>query len=208
MSKILDRVVSVEYALRDDGDRGDNYDSPRRGGYDRSPSPAYRRRPSPDYGHPRSPVYDRYNGPDRRRSPDYGRQRSPDYGRYRRGRLDPIRISDVFIRIRSENCGYGSDPHTNRIGLQILYAVVLGGDHGRTVVTSNGDRTAEAVGGDAAELCSESPTTTAAKFYTAAATVERLRRQQRRFAAATFNGGEGESGFEGKGKRARISNLP
>ncbi|RYR24112.1 hypothetical protein Ahy_B02g057609 isoform J [Arachis hypogaea] len=83
MSKILDRVVSVEYALRDDGDRGDNYDSPRRGGYDRSPSPAYRRRPSPDYGHPRSPVYDRYNGPDRRRSPDYGRQRSPDYGRQR-----------------------------------------------------------------------------------------------------------------------------
>ncbi|XP_057743322.1 serine/arginine-rich splicing factor RS31-like isoform X1 [Arachis stenosperma] len=83
MSKILDRVVSVEYALRDDGDRGDKYDSPRRGGYDRSPSPAYRRRPSPDYGHPHSPVYDRYNGPDRRRSPDYGRQRSPDYGRHR-----------------------------------------------------------------------------------------------------------------------------
>ncbi|RYR24114.1 hypothetical protein Ahy_B02g057609 isoform I [Arachis hypogaea] len=91
MSKILDRVVSVEYALRDDGDRGDNYDSPRRGGYDRSPSPAYRRRPSPDYGHPRSPVYDRYNGPDRRRSPDYGRQRSPDYGRYRS--RSPVRRS-------------------------------------------------------------------------------------------------------------------
>lgn len=85
MSKILDRVVSVEYALRDDGERGDNYDSPRRrGGYERSPSP-YHRRPSPDYGRPRSPVYDRYNGggPDRRRSPDYGRHRSPDYGRRR-----------------------------------------------------------------------------------------------------------------------------
>ncbi|KAJ1378698.1 RNA-binding domain superfamily [Sesbania bispinosa] len=40
MSKILDRVVSVEYALRDDGERGDNYGSPRRGGgYERSPSP-------------------------------------------------------------------------------------------------------------------------------------------------------------------------
>ncbi|KAL4336636.1 hypothetical protein AHAS_Ahas12G0030000 [Arachis hypogaea] len=83
MSKILDRVVSVEYALRDDGDRGDNYDSRRQGGYDRSPSLAYHRRPSPEYGHPRIPVYDRYNGPDRRRSPDYGRQRNPDYGRYR-----------------------------------------------------------------------------------------------------------------------------
>ncbi|XP_019424357.1 PREDICTED: serine/arginine-rich splicing factor RS31-like isoform X1 [Lupinus angustifolius] len=78
MSKILDRVVSVEYALRDDSERGDRYhDSPRRGGYGRSPSPVYRRRSSPDYGRPRSPVYDR------RRSPDYGRPRSPDYGRPR-----------------------------------------------------------------------------------------------------------------------------
>ena len=86
MSKILDRVVSVEYALRDDDEKGDRYyDSPRRGGYGRSPSPGYRRRPSPDYGRPRSPVYDRYNGPayDRRRSPEYGRPRSPDYGRNR-----------------------------------------------------------------------------------------------------------------------------
>lgn len=84
-SKILDRVVSVEYALRDDDEKGDRYDSPRRGGYGRSPSPVYRRRPSPDYGRPRSPVYDRYNGPayDRRRSPDYGRPRSPGYGRPR-----------------------------------------------------------------------------------------------------------------------------
>ncbi|KAK7285758.1 hypothetical protein RJT34_20539 [Clitoria ternatea] len=90
MSKILDRVVSVEYALRDDDEKGD---SPRRGGYGRSPSPGYRRRPSPDYGRPRSPVYDRYNGPaygrrrspdfDRPRSSDYGRHRSPEYGRYR-----------------------------------------------------------------------------------------------------------------------------
>ncbi|KAK6141092.1 hypothetical protein DH2020_025173 [Rehmannia glutinosa] len=30
MSKILDRVVSVEYALRDDDERGGGYDSPRR----------------------------------------------------------------------------------------------------------------------------------------------------------------------------------
>ncbi|GAY45758.1 hypothetical protein CUMW_091830 [Citrus unshiu] len=109
-SKLVDRVISVEYALKDDSERDDRYDSPRRGGYGRhspygrSPSPAYRRRPSPDYGRGRSPAYDRYNGPvydqrrspdhgrhrspvpvyDRRRSPDYGRNRSPNFGRYRR----------------------------------------------------------------------------------------------------------------------------
>ncbi|GMY09042.1 serine/arginine-rich splicing factor RS31A-like [Fagus crenata] len=102
MSKLLDRVVSVEYALRDDDERGDRYrDSPRRGGYGgrgvspyrRSPSPVYRRRPSPDYGRPGSPVYDRYSGPayDRHRSPDYGRNRSPEYGRYRS--RSPVRRS-------------------------------------------------------------------------------------------------------------------
>ncbi|KAK9093871.1 hypothetical protein Scep_025340 [Stephania cephalantha] len=87
MSKILDRVVSVEYALRDDGER-DRLDSPRRGGYGgrgdspygRSRSPPFRKgRPSPDYGRARSPIYDRYND-----GPSYGRERSPDYGRYRR----------------------------------------------------------------------------------------------------------------------------
>ncbi|XP_024993301.1 serine/arginine-rich splicing factor RS31-like isoform X1 [Cynara cardunculus var. scolymus] len=81
MSKILDRVVSVEYALRDDGSRsmsprgdyGRRIDSP----YRRSPSPYRRGRPSPDYGRARSPVYDRYSGP------SYDRPRSPAYGRYR-----------------------------------------------------------------------------------------------------------------------------
>lgn len=100
MSKILDRVVSVEYALKDDDERGDRYnDSPRRGVYGRhspyrkSPSPSYRRRPSPDYGRPRSPVYERYDGPayDRRKSPDYGRNISPEYGRYRS--RSPVRRS-------------------------------------------------------------------------------------------------------------------
>lgn len=88
-SKILDRVVSVEYALRDDSERSERHESPRRGGYGRlgdspygrSVSPVHRRgpgRPSPDYGRPRSPVYDRYNGP------AYEKNRSPDYGRYPR----------------------------------------------------------------------------------------------------------------------------
>ncbi|EOA24613.1 hypothetical protein CARUB_v10017881mg [Capsella rubella] len=97
-SKILDRVVSVEYAMKDDDERDDRYGgrSPRRSlspVYRRRPSPDYGRRPSPDYGRPRSPEYDRYKGPapyERRRSPDYGRrgsdygrQRSPGYDRYR-----------------------------------------------------------------------------------------------------------------------------
>ncbi|KAL9998330.1 putative RNA recognition motif domain, nucleotide-binding alpha-beta plait domain superfamily [Helianthus debilis subsp. tardiflorus] len=83
MSKILDRVVSVEYALRDDSERGSRSISPRRD-YGRrrdspyrSPSPYRRSRPSPDYGRARSPVYDRYSGP------SYDRPKSPVYGRYR-----------------------------------------------------------------------------------------------------------------------------
>ncbi|KAK9056113.1 hypothetical protein SSX86_027201 [Deinandra increscens subsp. villosa] len=88
MSKILDRVVSVEYALRDDSERGSRSISPRgRRDYGRrgdspyrSPSPYRRGRPSPDYGRGRpSPDYGRG-----RASPDYGRSRpSPDYGRAR-----------------------------------------------------------------------------------------------------------------------------
>ncbi|XP_057463734.1 serine/arginine-rich splicing factor RS31-like isoform X1 [Actinidia eriantha] len=85
MSKILDRVVSVEYAIRDDDEREDRHDSPRRGygrrgdsPYRHSPSPVHRMgRPSPDYGRARSPVYERYNGP------SYDRIKSHEYGRYR-----------------------------------------------------------------------------------------------------------------------------
>ncbi|XP_035844579.1 serine/arginine-rich splicing factor RS31 isoform X1 [Helianthus annuus] len=91
MSKILDRVVSVEYALRDDSERGSRSISPRRD-YGRrrdspyrSPSPYRRSRPSPDYGRARSPVYDRYSGP------SYDRPKSPVYGRYRS--RSPVRRS-------------------------------------------------------------------------------------------------------------------
>ncbi|KAE8671356.1 Pentatricopeptide repeat-containing protein [Hibiscus syriacus] len=79
-SKLLDRVVSVEYALRDDDERDGRYDSLRRGG---GYGPC-RRSSSPDYGRACSPVYDRYNGSsyDRETSPNYGKQRSRDYGRY------------------------------------------------------------------------------------------------------------------------------
>ncbi|XP_016480066.2 serine/arginine-rich splicing factor RS31 isoform X1 [Nicotiana tabacum] len=92
MSKILNRVVSVEYALKDDDERGDRYNSPRRdygrqrdSPYRRSPSPMYQRsRPSPDYGRSHSPAFDKYNGL------SYDRYRSPEYGRYHRS---PIRRS-------------------------------------------------------------------------------------------------------------------
>nr|GFC42006.1 bifunctional fucokinase/fucose pyrophosphorylase [Tanacetum cinerariifolium] len=63
------KAVSVEYALRDDGERGSRSISPRRDYGHRGDSPyrsrsPYRRdRPTPDYGRARSPVYDKYRGP-------------------------------------------------------------------------------------------------------------------------------------------------
>ncbi|OMO86001.1 hypothetical protein CCACVL1_09876 [Corchorus capsularis] len=93
MSKLMDRVISVEYAVRDDDDRRNGY-SPERGrdrsperGRDRrrSPSPYRRERGSPDYGRgsSRSP----YNRKERA-SPDYGRGRSPSPYK-RRDRASP-----------------------------------------------------------------------------------------------------------------------
>ncbi|XP_062120526.1 serine/arginine-rich splicing factor RS40-like isoform X2 [Humulus lupulus] len=110
MSKLMDRVISVEYAVRDDDDERRDGLSPDRArdrsperGRDRrrSPSPYRRERGSPDYGRGTSPsAYRRERG-----SPDYGRGRStspyrkdrgsPDYGRghspnpYRRDRAGP-----------------------------------------------------------------------------------------------------------------------
>ncbi|KAL0714976.1 hypothetical protein Bca4012_021955 [Brassica carinata] len=77
-SQILGKVISVEYALKDDDERDD-----RRGGGcpKRSLSPEYHMRPIPDYGRPRSPEYDRCRSPsadERRRSPAaYDRRMSP-----------------------------------------------------------------------------------------------------------------------------------
>ncbi|CAN6569384.1 unnamed protein product [Malus baccata var. baccata] len=112
MSKLMDRVISVEYAVRDDDERKDGFSPDRRSrdrspdrGRDRrrSPSPYKRERGSPDYGRGPSPgAYRRERG-----SPDYGRgaspyrreRVSPDYGRgrspspYRRDRSDHGRVS-------------------------------------------------------------------------------------------------------------------
>ncbi|XP_050254387.1 serine/arginine-rich splicing factor RS40 isoform X1 [Quercus robur] len=91
MSKLLDRVISVEYAVRDDDDERRNGYSPDRRSRDRSlergrdrrrsPSPYRRERGSPDYGRGASP-YRKERG-----SPDYGRGGSPSP--YRRERASP-----------------------------------------------------------------------------------------------------------------------
>lgn len=94
MSRLMDRVISVEYAVRDDDERRDGYSpdrnryrSPERRSNDRrrSPSPYRRERGSPDYGRGPSPYKRERASPDyrRRRSPSpYKRDRpSPDYGR-------------------------------------------------------------------------------------------------------------------------------
>ncbi|KAJ4829160.1 hypothetical protein Tsubulata_032719 [Turnera subulata] len=92
MSKVMDRVISVEYAVRDDDERGTDYSpernrrSPEGRGHDRrrSPSPYRRERGSPDYGRGPSPSPYRRE----RASPDYGRRRSPSPYR-RRDRASP-----------------------------------------------------------------------------------------------------------------------
>lgn len=91
MSKMLDRVITVEYAQREDSDRRGGYSSPIRSGRygraadgrdrDQSASPMYRRRSvrdSPDYGRAPSPIYARRP---QQYSPDYGRAPSPIYVR-------------------------------------------------------------------------------------------------------------------------------
>lgn len=88
MSKFMDRVISVEFATRDDDDRrngrspdrGGRDMSPDRRGYDRrrSPSPYRRDRDSPDYGRG-APLNSRLQT---RRSPGYGRAESPVNERY------------------------------------------------------------------------------------------------------------------------------
>ncbi|CAM6112000.1 unnamed protein product [Calypogeia fissa] len=82
MSKVMERVITVEYAAREDGDPPSGGPG---GGSRRSSSPGARRegpvggRGSPDYGRARSPAYGRH----RSRSPaERYRSRSPDYRPY------------------------------------------------------------------------------------------------------------------------------
>ncbi|KAI3444615.1 hypothetical protein Pfo_001280 [Paulownia fortunei] len=88
MSKFMDRVISVEYAIRDDDDKRNGYSPDRRGrdvspdrrsyGRGRSPSPYRRDRGSPDYGQGSVPN----SRSERRDSPDYVRAESPVNDRY------------------------------------------------------------------------------------------------------------------------------
>ncbi|KAM5557263.1 serine/arginine-rich splicing factor RS41 [Rosa sericea] len=133
MSKLMDRVISVEYAVRDDDERRDGYSPDGRSrdrslerGRDRrrSPSPYKRERGSPDYGRGPSP------GPYRRErgSPDYGRgtspyrreRASPDYARgrspspYRRERSDRGRVSSRSPRKERVSVDHGRDRSRSR----------------------------------------------------------------------------------------------
>ncbi|KAJ8421164.1 hypothetical protein Cgig2_001166 [Carnegiea gigantea] len=90
MSKMSDRVISVEYASREDDERRNGYNPDRRG-LDRSPdrrkrssSPYRRERASPDYGTGCSPAaYRRDRG-----SPGYGHGSSRSPRRVERGSPD------------------------------------------------------------------------------------------------------------------------
>lgn len=94
-SKFMDRVISVEYAIRDDDDRRNGYSPDRRGrdvspdrrsyGAGRSPSPYRRNRSSPDYGHGSVPDSRSKLSP----SPDYRKARSPVNDRYNRFKVFP-----------------------------------------------------------------------------------------------------------------------
>ncbi|KAJ8633647.1 hypothetical protein MRB53_026983 [Persea americana] len=122
MSKLMDRVISVEYAVRDDDDRRNGYSPDRRGrdrsparrSRGRSPSPYGRaERASPDYGRGPSP----YTKPERRGSPDYGRGPSPYTKHERRGSPDYGRGSSPYTkpeRRGSPEPDYGRDssPYT------------------------------------------------------------------------------------------------
>ncbi|CAI0397808.1 unnamed protein product [Linum tenue] len=86
MSKLMDRVISVEYAVRDDDEKKDGGGRERGSpDYGRGPSPYRRERGSPDYGGRgrRSPSpYKKEKS-----SPEHGRRRSPSP--YKKGRSSP-----------------------------------------------------------------------------------------------------------------------
>lgn len=95
-STVMDRVISVEYALRDDDEKRNGYSPDRRGGRDRSPDRRDNRgRSASPYGRGRE-----------RGSPDYGRGRergSPDYGK------GGARDSPDYVRGGSPYGGKGDD---------------------------------------------------------------------------------------------------
>ncbi|CAN6976803.1 unnamed protein product [Brassica oleracea var. botrytis] len=130
-SKLMDKVISVEYAMKDDDARGNGYSPERRRDRSpdrrrRSPSPYRRERGSPDYGrgrrspspYRRARVSPDYKRDDRRRervdSPDYKRddrmrekEASPDYKRDDRRREKEASPENGAVRDRSPRNGRG-----------------------------------------------------------------------------------------------------
>ncbi|XP_073297788.1 serine/arginine-rich splicing factor RS41-like isoform X1 [Primulina huaijiensis] len=137
-SKLLDRVITVEFAIKDDDARRNGFSpdrsrdrSPGRG-YDRMRSPSPRReRGSPDYGHnngrspnPRrrersSPKYDLRSSPSpshKESEPKYGRdlstspmnERNPLY--YNKHNPVPLRDRSDDVRVRSPSPGKRASP--------------------------------------------------------------------------------------------------
>ncbi|ONK73349.1 uncharacterized protein A4U43_C04F30130, partial [Asparagus officinalis] len=99
MSKLMDRIIAVEYAVRDDDERKNGSSPDRRGrdryperssrGRERSASPYGRgvERASPDYGRGSSP----YSKPEQRGSPNYGSGESPANERHHSRSRSPAR---------------------------------------------------------------------------------------------------------------------
>lgn len=146
----MDRIISVEYASRDDDDnqRNDNRrneqgpdrrirDRSIERGYNgkRSPSPYRRERDSPDYGHGskpvsryesrRSPSYERtdrspINTVETRRSSRHERNRSPSYERKRSPSYD-VPVNDHEAKLSYEGHGRSPDRGTKQISPQAQY---------------------------------------------------------------------------------------
>ncbi|CDP05246.1 unnamed protein product [Coffea canephora] len=135
LSKLLDRVITVEYAVKDDDDRRSGYSpdrshgrSPKRS-YDggRSPSPYGRERASPDYGrgHGRSPYRRERVSPNYGQGPcpvRSGRERNSEHGSGRQPSPRKERNSDHSHghspsprreRLSSEN-GHNNSPRERR----------------------------------------------------------------------------------------------
>ncbi|KAH0852067.1 LOW QUALITY PROTEIN: hypothetical protein HID58_094241, partial [Brassica napus] len=118
-SKLMDKVISVEYAMKDDDARGNGHSPERRRDRSperrrRSPSPYKRERGSPDYGRGGSPVaaYKR-----ERTSPDYGRRRSPSpYKRTRRSSPSMVATATEAMRVLGGGgrAGYSRSPDNKR----------------------------------------------------------------------------------------------
>ncbi|XP_049368095.1 serine/arginine-rich splicing factor RS31-like isoform X2 [Solanum verrucosum] len=121
MSKLMDQVITVEYANKDDDDRRNgfspdrNHDRGLKRGYDRgrSRSPYGRERGSPDYGRgrARSPSPIRQG----RSSPDYGRRPSSNPNHRERDSEYGSGRSPNIKKERNPDHGNGHSPNPRRL---------------------------------------------------------------------------------------------